>query len=154
MVEWNFRGQYIERSSLDTLHFYIVDLFRPIHIHHKIPHVSNTTGNQHFRNQPWLSKYSIVSTMHLPCNFYLIESYVFLPVEISKLHIPSIWYFKWFEFLQNTMPLKCIKVSIQINSLISLKYVCLEILIQIKSIASISQNGKPPFVNWFNKRIE
>ena len=44
--------------------------------------------------------------------------------------------------------------SIQIHSLISFIYVCLEILIQIKSIASISQNGKPPFVNWFNKRIE
>ena len=43
---------------------------------------------------------------------------------------------------------------ISIDSLISLNYVCLEILIQIKSIASISQNGKPPFVNWFNKRIE
>ena len=149
MVEWNFRGQYIERSSLDTLHFHIVDLFRPMHIHHTIPHVSNTTGNQHFRNQPWLSKYSIVSTMHLPCNFYLIEICAFLRVEILKLNFPYIWYIKWFEFIVQMYT----KIT-QINSLISLKYVCLEILIQIKSIASISQNGKPPFVNWFNKRIE
>ena len=150
-----FEGQYIEWSSLDTLHFYIVDLFRPMHIHHSIPHVSNTTGNQHFRNQPWLSKYSIVSTMHLPCNFYLIESFAFLTrrntqIEYSfNIILQMIWI-----TTKTSYTVKMYTNSIQINSLISLKYVCLEILIQIKSIASISQNGKPPFVNWFNKRIE
>ena len=120
MMEWNFRSQYIERSSLDTLHFHIVDLFRPMHIHHTIPHVSNTTGNQHFRNQPWLSKYSIVSTMHLPCNFYLIESCAFLRVDILKLNIPYIWYIKWFEFQQ-----KLYRSNNYTNKLINFFEICL-----------------------------